>query len=463
MSMQQYRSEKKVIEEAVAKVREVVHTASKNDIILALHNFDFDVNKTIQAFCDDGAQSALGSWKRSGTSNKKNQKKKKMAKDQAVTATIASTLSCTCAPRSAPKTLNGVVSSSVINGIVEVANSRNRSETVPLSTSESQKLVASSDDAKIPSVSSIASKPAAPSEIQNLDNGRICRGATRLRDHHRQIEKIETVFENQLSIAEENVRNSFKCIRQLLVERENHLLAELQQIRDEGTRFFNERRLQSCELYGRAKRMSAMSDREQAELRDEIARFNAEKQNEEGIALATRLHCDSAQLVKLIKNFGEVVAVNSTAGNETNLVVRQTGTAASTYVMKHSTSHSSIVSSLGEDSGLGQISPVGNEDRKNIAEISNGGILMKSDALTAEQLADLNKKLQESLKAQGIDASILSGIGSRNGMPVRRRPPMGGRGGQSNSARGGRGRIQYSSGGGKTSLVRVPNLFILES
>lgn len=40
------------------------------------------------------------------------------------------------------------------------------------------------------------------------------------------------------------------------------------------------------------------------------------------------------------------------------------------------------------------------EDRKNLAEVSNGGILMKSDALTTEQLADLNKKLQESLKAQ---------------------------------------------------------------
>lgn len=90
-----------------------------------------------------------------------------------------------------------------------------------------------------------------------------------------------------------------------MVERENHLLAELQRTRDEGIRFFNERRLQSCELYDRAKRMSAMSDREQAELRDEIARFNAEKQNEEGVALATRFHCDSAQLVKLVKNFGE--------------------------------------------------------------------------------------------------------------------------------------------------------------
>ncbi|VDK68487.1 unnamed protein product [Litomosoides sigmodontis] len=458
MSMQQYRNEKKVIEEAVAKVREVVHTASKNDIILALHNFDFDVNKTIQAFCDDGAQSALDSWKRSGTSSKKNQKKKKVAKDQRVPAAAASIPSCIYAPRSVPRTPNGVVPSPVVSGMVEVASSQSRSGTVSLSISESQKLVTGADAVKVPSASS---KLEASSEI--LDNGHVCEGATGLKEHGRQLEKIETVFENQLSIAKENVRNSFKCIRQLLVERENHLLAELQRTHDEGARFFNERRLQSYELYDRAKRMSAMSDREQAELRDEIKKFNAEKQNEEGIALATRFHCDSVQLIKLVKNFGEVIAVNSAAGNEANLVVRQTGTTVSAYAMKHSTSHSSIVSSVGEDSGLGQISPVGNEDRKNVAEISNGGILMKSDALTAEQLADLNKKLQESLKAQGIDASILSGIGSRNGMPIRRRPLGGRRGGQSNSARGGRGRVQCSSGSGKTSLVRVPDLFILES
>uniref|UniRef100_A0A8R1XQ16 CUE domain-containing protein n=1 Tax=Onchocerca volvulus TaxID=6282 RepID=A0A8R1XQ16_ONCVO len=461
MSMQQYRNEKKVMEEAVAKVREVVHTASKNDIILALHNFDFDINKTIQAFCDDGAQSALDSWKRSGASNKKNQKKKKVAKDQTVTA-ATSIPSCLSASSSAPRAVNGVVSS-VINGVVEVTNSRNRSETVALSTSESQKLMASADVPKVPSVSSIPFKSAAPNEIENFNNSHASEGVTGLKDYNRQIEKIETDFENQISIAEENVRNSFKCIRQILLERENHLLAELQRTHDEGIRFFNERRLQSCELYDRAERMSAMSDREQAELRDEIARFNAIKQNEEGIALASRFHCDKSELVKLIKNFGEVLAVNSTAGSDANLIVRQAGTAVSTYMMKHSTSHSSIVSSLGEDSGLGQISPIGNEDRKNIAEISNGGILMKSDALTAEQLADLNKKLQESLKAQGIDASILSGIGSRNGMPVRRRPPGSGRGGQSNSARGGRGRAQHSNGSSKTSLVRVPDLFILES
>uniref|UniRef100_A0A0M3IUQ1 Phenylalanyl-tRNA synthetase alpha chain n=1 Tax=Ascaris lumbricoides TaxID=6252 RepID=A0A0M3IUQ1_ASCLU len=75
---------------------------------------------------------------------------------------------------------------------------------------------------------------------------------------------------------------------------------------------------------------------------------------------------------------------------------------------------------------------------------------MKSDALSADELADLNKKLQETLKAQGIDASVLSGIGSGT-MPVRRRlagPRGGSRGG--NSTRRG-------------APVRVPQLSILQS
>lgn len=58
-----------------------------------------------------------------------------------------------------------------LSGTVEVANSHNRSETVPLSTSESQKLVASAGAAKVPSASSLPSKSATPSEIQSLDNG----------------------------------------------------------------------------------------------------------------------------------------------------------------------------------------------------------------------------------------------------------------------------------------------------
>ncbi|EPB73468.1 hypothetical protein ANCCEY_07417 [Ancylostoma ceylanicum] len=71
-------AEKKLINEKIAKVREVVHGVSTNDIILALHSFDMNVERTIQAFCEDGASEVLDDWVRptSGSSKNKNKKKK---------------------------------------------------------------------------------------------------------------------------------------------------------------------------------------------------------------------------------------------------------------------------------------------------------------------------------------------------------------------------------------------------
>jgi hypothetical protein len=40
------------MEGKISKVREVVKNISTNDIVLALHNFELDVEKTIHAFCE---------------------------------------------------------------------------------------------------------------------------------------------------------------------------------------------------------------------------------------------------------------------------------------------------------------------------------------------------------------------------------------------------------------------------
>lgn len=52
MATQAYKVEKKIMDEKIAKVREVVRSVNTNDIILALHNYDLDVERTIQAFCE---------------------------------------------------------------------------------------------------------------------------------------------------------------------------------------------------------------------------------------------------------------------------------------------------------------------------------------------------------------------------------------------------------------------------
>lgn len=47
----QNKQEKKLMDEKIAKVREVVrNNFSNNDIILALHYFELDVDKTVHAF-----------------------------------------------------------------------------------------------------------------------------------------------------------------------------------------------------------------------------------------------------------------------------------------------------------------------------------------------------------------------------------------------------------------------------
>jgi len=48
----QPKIEKKLMDEKISKVREVVKNVSTNDIVLALHNFELDVEKTIHAFCE---------------------------------------------------------------------------------------------------------------------------------------------------------------------------------------------------------------------------------------------------------------------------------------------------------------------------------------------------------------------------------------------------------------------------
>ncbi|KJH51807.1 hypothetical protein DICVIV_01998 [Dictyocaulus viviparus] len=55
--------EKKIINDKIAKVREVVHGVSTNDIILALHSFDMNVERTIQAFCEGYLVVFLGGTK----------------------------------------------------------------------------------------------------------------------------------------------------------------------------------------------------------------------------------------------------------------------------------------------------------------------------------------------------------------------------------------------------------------
>ncbi|VDM66908.1 unnamed protein product [Strongylus vulgaris] len=98
-------AEKKLINEKIAKVREVVHGVSTNDIILALHSFDMNVERTIQAFCEaDGASEVLDDWVRPTSGSSKNKNKKKKSKLSTTEATAGAVTSSTPSPSKVVKT-----------------------------------------------------------------------------------------------------------------------------------------------------------------------------------------------------------------------------------------------------------------------------------------------------------------------------------------------------------------------
>ncbi|EFO86422.1 hypothetical protein GCK72_000867 [Caenorhabditis remanei] len=109
-------SEKKMMAEKVAKVREVVDNVTNNDIIMVLHSFDLDVNKTISAFLEDGASSILGGWVTStGVSVTAAKKKKNKSKKPSESATPEAAPTAPVPTKSAPAPVVAAPASSSVN------------------------------------------------------------------------------------------------------------------------------------------------------------------------------------------------------------------------------------------------------------------------------------------------------------------------------------------------------------
>uniref|UniRef100_A0A1I7TKR3 Uncharacterized protein n=1 Tax=Caenorhabditis tropicalis TaxID=1561998 RepID=A0A1I7TKR3_9PELO len=125
-------SEKKAIQEKIAKVREVVDNVTNNDIIMVLHSFDLNVNKTISAFLEDGASSILGGWTTStGVSVTAAKKKKNKNKKASENVTPATTPSAPVPLKSVPAP---VVSAPASSSVTKSAAPSKTTATIPAPT-----------------------------------------------------------------------------------------------------------------------------------------------------------------------------------------------------------------------------------------------------------------------------------------------------------------------------------------
>jgi len=219
-----------------------------------------------------------------------------------------------------------------------------------------------------------------------------------LAKHDASVERVGRLFNEEIGKSQDRLRRAFEEMRHYLNEREKLMMEELEQCKTEGIQLLERGEQRAKDLRAESERAPSMSDRQVNDLRDQIRRFLAERRFEDELSRTIRFQFEPDRLIDMIKNFGEVIPIGCP---------------------QKRISQTSLVSSLDDDG-----SNAGNYNAKPVNEISSGGICMKSDSMTTEQLAQLTLHLKESLKLQGITEDILPDVaGVAGNMPARRRPP----------------------------------------
>ena len=466
--------EKKLMDEKIAKVREVVKNISTNDIVLALHNFELDVERTIHAFCEGGSEIALGDWEKTSTAKKRNHKKKPKAavngggggpatgnltKGTFGTSSISSSISSATYSNGFPSSNNNNHNNFAANSVFQPPSqmfngglsSTPSSATTPKSEQQNggnptpspfllggETLnVANSTGADKPGINILQKQNEANQVIYNIIDST---GDTfGLADNLSHLEQNKQLFENEITYAHENIQRCFKELRDTLAHREQQLLAELVECQRQGCAYFSARA-------NEAKALSSKQHSNTKAFAAQLEKFNAAKTEDLETALCARFLYESEYMLSAIKQYAKVIPVNNKMATlppavaapsaapsaqtqkknaEQQLAQPSATTAPAAAAIRRSNSPSSLVSSV--DSGLGgQFSPVHQAAEKGpVARVEENGIVLKSDSVSADQLAEIQRHIMDSLRAKGIDpAAVMADLNSVGGnfTAPRRRP-----------------------------------------
>ncbi|XP_076453204.1 spermatogenesis-associated serine-rich protein 2-like isoform X2 [Babylonia areolata] len=462
------------IKEKVQSVREVVLGKSNNEIVLVLQYYDYNVEKAIQAYLEDGAKEALGEWHvPPAKSNKKKKNKKKAAPNAgpadngASTPTGGAAAAAAAVPASVsllpsqpplssaqplpqrdPTTVsNGISSSS--SSITETNNSSSSSSTKPL-LSNGVVHSGSIKDREVPAlpVEESAAATASPALTaaetppstnsshppgtvstttkqhvhrnhagslghhgHNKSHGHNQRTRTTserstassvgaggdnhpkrpfqgleksIKDLQRQttsLERLHLVLDHEIERSYKSVKTVFEEMRTHLNTREKEIMMEMDVVKQQAYEVFKMRQEQAATLKVHIERAEKMSESELVDLRADVKHFVADRKIDEELGKTTRFQYDSDHLKDEILHFGEVLPVKN------NYTAR-------------SPSVSSVASS---GPGVEEVPPPPSvslhPDPLPVAAPSQE---QETAQMSTEELADLQIRLQNSLKLQGL-------------------------------------------------------------
>ncbi|KAM6174421.1 SPATS2-like protein isoform 1-T1 [Erethizon dorsatum] len=275
------------VKEKIYAVRSVVPNKSNNEIVLVLQQFDFNVDKAVQAFVDGSAIQVLKEWNMTG--KKKNNKRKrskskqhqgnKDAKDKAER------------PEAGPAQPQAPVQNGLASGCEKDSSSTDSASEKPALPSRQRKI-------------SIPEEP--PTALHGLAGPNIEKSVKDLQRCTVSLTRYRVMIKEEVDSSVRKIKAAFAELHSCIIDKEVSLMAEMDKVKEEAMEILTARQKKAEELKRLTDLASQMAELQLAELRAEIKHFVSERKYDEELGKAARFSCDIEQLKAQIMLCGEI-------------------------------------------------------------------------------------------------------------------------------------------------------------
>lgn len=276
------------VKEKIYAVRSVVPNKSNNEIVLVLQQFDFNVDKAVQAFVDGSAIQVLKEWNMTG--KKKNNKRKrskskqhqgnKDGKDKAERPEAGSM------QPPASQIQNGQV-----NGCEKDSSSTDSASEKPALIPREKKL-------------SILEEPS--KSVLGVTGPNIEKSVKDLQRCTVSLTRYRVMIKEEVDSSVKKIKAAFAELHNCIIDKEVSLMAEMDKVKEEAMEILTARQKKAEELKRLTDLASQMAEMQLAELRAEIKHFVSERKYDEELGKAARFSCDIEQLKAQIMLCGEI-------------------------------------------------------------------------------------------------------------------------------------------------------------
>ncbi|XP_072817615.1 SPATS2-like protein isoform X2 [Vicugna pacos] len=276
------------VKEKIYAVRSVVPNKSNNEIVLVLQQFDFNVDKAVQAFVDGSAIQVLKEWNMTGKkkNNKRKRSKSKQHQGNKDTKDKAERPESGLVQPPPPQIQNGHV-----NGCEKDSSSTDSASEKPVLVPREKKI-------------SILEEP--PKALRGVTGPNIEKSVKDLQRCTVSLTRYRVMIKEEVDSSVKKIKAAFAELHNCIIDKEVSLMAEMDKVKEEAMEILTARQKKAEELKRLTDLASQMAEMQLAELRAEIKHFVSERKYDEELGKAARFSCDIEQLKAQIMLCGEI-------------------------------------------------------------------------------------------------------------------------------------------------------------